>query len=264
MMEMMANGLHHVACDTISVQHQFLCKTPVFESNLPTCSFFLPSHLFHFLVPELHNYAMSSTSERQMIELLAERAKLLADGAQFDHALHDAATIRALAPASSVGYLLAGDVYQMQGRQRAAVSMYEDGLASVPENEDGYTHLSNRRTDALHADAKHVDFISQLFLDNVVNVIFPIILDSELSTETPCPYLYVCRAWRRRILENYGLRFQVTVSIIQGQHDQLVKFADHVKSLAIIDFYESANDFYADILKKAHFPKLNILTIRGK
>lgn len=219
------------------------------------------------MVPELHNYAMSNTSERQIIELLAERAKLLANGAQFDYALHDAGTIRALAPTSSVGYLLAGDIHQMQGRQRAAVSMYEDGLANVSENEDGYTDLSKRRTDALHADSKRVDFISQLFLDNVVNVIFPIILDSELSPEEPCPYLYVCRTWRRRILEDYGLRFQVIISatsMIPNQQDQLVKFAGHVNSLTITDYSETANDHYADILGKTHFPKLNILAIYGK
>ncbi|CDH54821.1 predicted protein [Lichtheimia corymbifera JMRC:FSU:9682] len=67
----------------------------------------------------------------QFVKVLNERARLLANSAQFDTALYDAAAIRAIFSWSGFGYLCTGDVYCQQGRYAAAISIYDQGFEEV-------------------------------------------------------------------------------------------------------------------------------------
>ncbi|KAJ8657986.1 hypothetical protein O0I10_006257 [Lichtheimia ornata] len=177
----------------------------------------------------------------RFIENLNERSTALANGANFDLALRDAAFMRLLNPTSSIGYLKAGTIYQQQGRRKEAAAMYEEGIANVPSSDDGYTNLQKQHAHALSASNKRIDFISQLPLDLVVSTTLPLVFHNyKLSPHTRCPYLYVSRTWQQRILQRNDLRFDIPRSDGMPHPDgnQLIKFAPHVKSLTVGDWDE--------------------------
>ncbi|CDS06465.1 hypothetical protein LRAMOSA08993 [Lichtheimia ramosa] len=172
----------------------------------------------------------------QLMEKLDGRATALANGVQFELALRDAAFLRTLAPRSSLGYLTAGYIYRQQGYQQEAVAMYDQGLVNVPASDVCYTKLQLEQADAANAASKRIDFITQLSLDLVTSVLLPLVFDNaSLQPDTPCPYLYVSRAWQHVILESNNLDFYIDRKrcTLPDHDDQLARFSAHVKSLTI-------------------------------
>lgn len=192
----------------------------------------------------------------QLVEKLNVRSATLARGGQIHFALSDAATMRVLAPRSSVGYLRAGAIYQQQGNERAAVRMYDQGLEAVSPSDHGYTDLKQRRAEAMHAaDSKRVDFITQLPLDIVATSITPLLFESvHLHADKPCPYLYVSRAWQQRLLASNPLTFMIHKDVSDSR--QVIKFASHVKSLVIPSNKYGSEYDPAHVLLKANYPSL--------
>lgn len=172
----------------------------------------------------------------QLIEHLDARAKSLANGAQFDLALRDAAMVRALSPTSALGYLRAGYVYQQQGRQQAAIRIYKQGLQAVPSTDPGYSHLEASCGAALEAQEKRIDFMSKLPADIVSMTIVPLLFeDYPLRQDSTCPYFYVSPTWRDRILENNALHFHFFHSR-PGADDPgygLLSYSPHFKALTM-------------------------------
>lgn len=192
----------------------------------------------------------------RLLEKLNERSATLARGGQFHLALSDAATMRVLAPRSSVGYLRAGTIYEQQGNQRAAVRMYDQGLETVPPSEHGYTNLEKRRTEAMHAaDTKCVDFITQLPLDIVTTSITPLLFENNrLDANKPCSYLYVSHPWQQRLLASNPLTFMIHEDVSDSV--QVIKFASHIKSLLIPHNKYGTEYDPAQVLLKANYPNL--------
>lgn len=195
----------------------------------------------------------------RLIRKLNDRSTALAQGAHYDLALRDAGYMRLLDPTCSIGYLKAGEIYEQQGRQLQALTMYEEGLVKVSSSDQHYTQLVHKRDDASRTAGKRMDFIGDLPVElasEIVNLVFDNYL---LLPYTPCPYLYVSQKWRQRILNRNDLRFGLFRSRSpQTFHSsELAKFAAHIKSLAfeigksgpIHD--ENARDFI-----NTHFPSL--------
>ncbi|KAJ8652710.1 hypothetical protein O0I10_011655 [Lichtheimia ornata] len=178
------------------------------------------------------NGAFKRTVE-QLVQVLNDRARLFANSAQFDAALRDAAAIRTILPGSGFGYLTTGDVQCQQGRYAAAIAMYDQGLAAVPESDQYYQQLQQHRSVAVANSNKRVDYISQLPLDIVITNIIPRV-DPKFHSDFLCEYLYVSRTWKERFLQQpNGLDFdfgEETETFKRG-HDQLVRFAPYVQKL---------------------------------
>ncbi|KAJ8658010.1 hypothetical protein O0I10_006281 [Lichtheimia ornata] len=172
----------------------------------------------------------------QLMENLNRRSTALANGANFDLALRDAAVMRVIIPTSSLGYLKAGNIYQQRGQHKEAVSMYEEGLLNVPSGDQCYTNLEKGHADAANAAYNSIDFISQLPLDIVESKILPLVFhDYKLEADTPCPYLYVSRTWRQRIQQCNNLSFHINRLPIDQpfQFRELERFSAHVKTLSM-------------------------------
>ncbi|KAJ8652590.1 hypothetical protein O0I10_011736 [Lichtheimia ornata] len=196
----------------------------------------------------------------QFTQVLNERAILFANSAQFGAALHDAAAIRALLPGSGLGYLCTGDVHCQQGRYAAAISIYDQGLETVPDTDAYYQQLQQHRLAAIANNNKRVDFINELPLDIVISHIVSRIAADLGSNELYEP-LYVSRAWQERILQRPdGLDFalgQEWVTLKNG-HDQLVRFAPYIRRIS----GSIKNGIHLDdLLSRAHFSNLKRLDL---
>ncbi|KAJ8652396.1 hypothetical protein O0I10_011976 [Lichtheimia ornata] len=188
---------------------------------------------------------------------IATATELLSNSAQFDTALRDAAAIRTLLPVSGLGYLCAGDVYCQQGHHSAAISIYDQGLETVPESDPYYQQLQQHRMAAVANNDKRVDFISRLPLDIVITNIVPR-MERVLSSRALHEPLYVSRTWQERILQQpNGLRFNSgrETNTFKKGHVQLIRFAPHVQTL-----YVSLLDVrFDDLFCQAHFSRLKEL-----
>ncbi|KAJ8652390.1 hypothetical protein O0I10_011970 [Lichtheimia ornata] len=195
----------------------------------------------------------------QFVKVLNERAKLLANSAQFERALRDAAAIRTISPGSGFGYLCMGDVYCQQGHHAAAISIYDRGLEAVPESDAYYHQLQQHRMTAINISNKRVDFISQLPLDIVIINIIPRI-EPKLYSHSLYGPLYVSRTWRERFLQHpdgLDYHFDDAEATFKAGHDQLVRFAPYVQSLDV-----SMKDVDLDeLFSRAHFSSLKVLDI---
>ncbi|CDS06486.1 hypothetical protein LRAMOSA09014 [Lichtheimia ramosa] len=169
----------------------------------------------------------------QFVQVLLERAKLLANRAQFEAALREAAAIRVIVPESGLGYLCAGDVYCQQARYAAAITIYGQGLEQVLDSDPYYHQLQQHRMRAINNNNKHVDFISLLPLDIVITNILPRVVPT-FSSRSSCELLYVSHAWQDRIIQqSNGLHFDFGSeedTFKKGQN-QLVRFSTHVQKL---------------------------------
>ncbi|KAJ8652703.1 hypothetical protein O0I10_011648 [Lichtheimia ornata] len=199
----------------------------------------------------------------QFAKVLNERARLLANSAQFDAALHDAAAIRAMIPRSGIGYLCTGDVYCQQGNHAAAIVIYHRGLKSVPKSDACYQQLQQHRKDAIANNNKRVDFVSRLPLDIVVTNIAPRLEPYHYERSEHHEPLYVSRAWRKRFLQQpNGLIFgfgEESETFARG-HTELVRFAPYVQLLSGSFSDDVRLD---DLFKRARFSNLKRLEITG-
>ncbi|CDH54816.1 predicted protein [Lichtheimia corymbifera JMRC:FSU:9682] len=194
---------------------------------------------------------------QQFVEVINERARLLANSAQFDTALRDAAAIRALLPGSGLGYLCMGDIYCQQGRYPAAVAIYDQGLEAVPESDPYYQQLQQHHIAAITKNSKRIDFISRLPLDIVVTNILPRITP-ELTVVMSFEPLDVSHAWRERILKHpKGLHFGFYGDTFDKDQERIVQFAPYIQSLA-----GSMTNFHLDdLFSRVHLPNLKDLDI---
>ncbi|KAJ8652705.1 hypothetical protein O0I10_011650 [Lichtheimia ornata] len=197
-----------------------------------------------------------------LVEVLNERAKLLANSAQFEAALRDSAAIRALLPGSGLGYMCMGDVYCQQGHHAAAISIYDQGLQAVPESDPCYQQLQQQRMKAVANNDKRIDFISQLPLDVVITNIVPRMEPAYLESDVLYEPLYVSRSWQESLLQQpKGLWFTFDqdqgVDTFKTGHAQLIRFAPYVQYLEGNLFDVDLDDLFS----RAHFSNLKELDL---
>ncbi|KAJ8652397.1 hypothetical protein O0I10_011977 [Lichtheimia ornata] len=211
-------------------------------------------------------------------KVLNDRAKLLANSAQFDAALRDAAAIRALLPRSGIGYLTTGDVYCQQGHHAAAITIYDQGLEAVPESDPCHQQLQQQRMTAIANNNKRIDFISRLPLDIVVTNIIPRV-QCQVYCDILSEYLYVSRAWQERFLKqpnglyyyfgsenhrSYQQANEFWHHLFSNKEDtfkmgypQLGPFAPYIQSLRV----PMGDILLDDLFSRVHFSNLRVLDI---
>ncbi|KAI7874113.1 hypothetical protein K492DRAFT_200217 [Lichtheimia hyalospora FSU 10163] len=106
---------------------------------------------------------------------------------------------------------------------------------------------------------RRIDFISQLPAELAMRKLIPMLMDNDrLDPSVPCPYLYVSKLWRDRIIQSLdGLRFSICWQQEDQRCSELVQFAQHTKTLSI-DCYE---EWMSDLLRDNDFSSLEKITI---
>ncbi|CDS06475.1 hypothetical protein LRAMOSA09003 [Lichtheimia ramosa] len=197
---------------------------------------------------------------QQFVKVLNERAKLLANSAQFEAAIRDAAAIRTMLPESGLGYLCTGDVCCQQGHYAAAIAIFDQGLEAVHESDPYYQQLEQHRLAAFAYNNKRVDFITKLPFDIVVTYIVPRMIPVFFSNSS-CELLYVSREWQDRLLKQPdGLSFEFdlrTDALTTQGHNPLVQFAPCIQRLEGF----ISDDRLDELFGRANFSKLKRLEL---
>ncbi|CDH54769.1 predicted protein [Lichtheimia corymbifera JMRC:FSU:9682] len=166
---------------------------------------------------------------KTFVQLLYDRATAFAACAQFSLAERDANAMRAIDPSSPLGYLCGGYIFELQGHQKAAIDMYDEGLRSVPWDDLGYILLEKARHEAKCLDNKRIDFISQLPLDVVAKNIVPRILDHGSSSSSSLLLQQVSRVWQERVL----LCTSSNTRLVQHQQEESITSLQIEETLAL-------------------------------
>ena len=77
-------------------------------------------------------------------------------------AIENAEEIITYAPEWSIGYLRLGNLLHMQGKQSAAISLYEKALMKISGGDPGYQQLIQDKRNAEEKSKRYVDMISTL------------------------------------------------------------------------------------------------------
>ncbi|KAI7878400.1 hypothetical protein K492DRAFT_218130 [Lichtheimia hyalospora FSU 10163] len=198
---------------------------------------------------------------QQQLSYLDNRARALASCAHFEAALRDAITMQELAPTLAAGYLCAGHVYSLQGREKAAIEICDQGLAVVPLSDPSYQQLVDARSMAQDKDKKTVDFIKAFPLDIIENIAPRILSAEEMAPSELGEYLGVSRVWREKLLIGVqGLHIGSTIENDLGDNDDLlVQVAPYCIALTL---YPKAIGF-TRLMSKVHFKSLHTLVLHA-
>lgn len=198
-----------------------------------------PTTLFTFV-------SESTTKLAQCVDdllmVLNDRAKGLAECANFDAALCDASTMQQLSPSSPLGYLCAGRVYSQQGRQRDAIAIYDQGLSAVNKDDPGYSDLQHAKTDAVDLDNRRFDLFSELLCDTTLaQQLVPMLMNNKQYIDTE--YFMVSKTWREKLMRIVGDDDECDV-VLNGNEDPLnsplARCAARTKSLTIKAYRDDA------------------------
>ncbi|KAJ8654305.1 hypothetical protein O0I10_010001 [Lichtheimia ornata] len=206
----------------------------------------------------------STAACNQLVQLymgfLDLRSKTRAIRGEFDTALDDAATMQQLAPASALGYLRGGYIYDMRGLRREAIRVYDEGLSHVAIDDPAYQLVVNAKSSSEEALNRRFDFMDQLPPDILMNIVPRFVGNDALSSDKQYPYLNVSKRWHHVIppIANFHFIIKQPKTLDQG-HDHLVSVSRHVKTLTLQGCPKTINRFF----QRASFEALTQLTIKA-
>ncbi|KAI9258137.1 hypothetical protein BDA99DRAFT_606350 [Phascolomyces articulosus] len=142
------------------------------------------------LTPEIDQLTFELTKR------LEKRAMVYAKMAKFDKAMGDAEIIMQYAPTSCRGYLLAGIIYEEQGKITKADEIYKIGQEKVLHYDDGYSKLSMK----INFLQKKCDSSNRIKLVDILpaEVIHSIFCLLSIEDRVTCSE--VCQSWQQAIL----------------------------------------------------------------
>ena len=197
---------------------------------------------------------------QEQLGYLDNRARALASCAHFEAALRDAATMQELAPTLAAGYLYAGHVYSLQGRQYAAIDIYDQGLAAIPLSDPSRQQLVDARSMAQGKDSKCVDLIKDFPLDIIEHIVPRILSEEEIAPNELEEYLGVSRVWREKLLLGVReLHIEGRTDDDLGGNDLLEQVAPYCTALTL---KRNTNGF-TRFNPKAPFKSLHTLILCG-
>ncbi|KAI7878399.1 hypothetical protein K492DRAFT_209006 [Lichtheimia hyalospora FSU 10163] len=196
---------------------------------------------------------------QEQLRHLDNRARVLATCAHFEAALRDAITMQELAPTLAAGYLCAGHVCSFQGREKAAIEIYDKGLAVVPLSDPSHQQLLDTRSMAQEKDSKCIDFISEFPLDIIEHIAPKILSAEEMAPSELEEYLGVSRVWREKLLLGVQeLHIESASDNDLGHSDDLLEqVAPYCTALTL---YRKAIGF-TRLMSKVQFKSLHTLVL---
>ncbi|KAJ8651655.1 hypothetical protein O0I10_012772 [Lichtheimia ornata] len=196
---------------------------------------------------------------QEQLTHLDNRARALATCGSFGAALKDVARIRQLVPSSAMGYLCAGHVYSLQGRQKAAINIYDKGLAAVSSSDPSHQQLVEARSMAQQRDRKRIDFINELPLDIIMNIAPWILSTERMAPSEIREYLDVSRVWREKLLS--CVRELHVLSTTNDSHLDADGLPGLIATYCTTLTLESRVTCLRDFISDARYPLLKALNI---
>ncbi|KAI7878398.1 hypothetical protein K492DRAFT_6952 [Lichtheimia hyalospora FSU 10163] len=197
---------------------------------------------------------------QEQLSYLDKRARALATTAHFEAALKDATTMQQLNPSSAAGYLCAGHVCSHQGREKAAIAIYDQGLAVVPLSDPSYQQLVDARSRAQAQNCRCIDFIKELPVDIIENIVSRILTEEAMAPSEVREYLGVSREWQEKLLQcSRWLHVESTTSDDLAKDDELLEqVAPYCTGLTL--GYHTAG--LSQLMSETQYPSLRTLIAR--
>ena len=212
---------------------------------------------------DLSARAITHVQQYQLVALLNLRAQAFGMRGNFEEAVKDAKEIIKYAPERSIGYLRLGNLLHMQGKQSAAITLYDEALAKISNQDEGYQQLIQDKKKAEEKHKQHVDMITML-PSELVDAIFEYL--PETTKVIAC--MDVSKPWRKRIVQSQTI--WRTIWSHFGEMDNksaplliraIPHIAHHVKDLTIDRSDMEIEQMYLDYMEKGYFKRIKNLTL---
>ncbi|KAI9250430.1 hypothetical protein BDA99DRAFT_575361 [Phascolomyces articulosus] len=221
-------------------------------------------------VIDLSTDAINHVYQSYFISVLDARAHAFGIEGHFSKAIRDAEEMIRYAPTQAIGYLRLGQLLSIQGKQSAAIKIYEKSLAMV-EKQDGddpaYVELIQRKKRAMEKSEQRLDFITMLPLE-IVDAIF-----EDFSEPAMFRCMAVSTRWREILLncpkawaKVYHNHFYYESSVYQvGRTPAILRalphIARHIKNMeAIINSMETGQ-IYLELFENGAFQNIKTLEL---
>ncbi|KAG2226866.1 hypothetical protein INT45_010145 [Circinella minor] len=202
--------------------------------------------------------AISALFERHYVALLDKRSYAYAMQGDFKAALEDAYEMINHAPRSAKGYLRAGNLYAMEGKQTQAIQICQRGIETVPNHHHGYRLLKEHKVLAEYKNAKRIDFVARLPLETAFTVFM------QLDRGEKGIALTVSKTWRERLLicshawnklTSTGCKADMIIS------KAIDRIGPHVQTLLLACKTNSLRNLYLNHIKEGIFTHLRTLIL---
>ncbi|KAG2217236.1 hypothetical protein INT45_012695 [Circinella minor] len=236
--------------------------TTIINTAIPLSSFEKVKNAYnHSDYDELIRQATNTIVHIEQLELLLmleHRAHALGMKSKFGAAEQDAETMIKYAPTLPQSYLCFGKILSMQGKQKRALKVYQEGLEKVPMNHLAYGQLLQAKKMADEKNNQHFDLVSALPLEVKDEIV-------KLLSETERSNLFdVSTTWSQR-LENcqeawkyiYNDQYDGVIAVSQV----LSKIAKHINHLTITSINREVWLKYLELLENGHFKNLKSLEL---
>ncbi|KAI7847136.1 hypothetical protein BDC45DRAFT_26069 [Circinella umbellata] len=206
--------------------------------------------------------AIKYIEQFELLWVFERRALALSMQSQFQAAEEDAKAMIEYAPTLSQGYLCFGQLLSMQGKQKRASNVYQEGLEKVASNDLAYGQLLQAKKMVDEKTNQHFDLVSALPIEIMDEIVL-------LSKEEERANLFdVSRIWSQR-LENCQNAWKYIYnnhwhSRIMAVARVLPKIEKHIHHLTIKTTMEKAWVRYLEDLENGYFRKLKSLEVIGK
>ncbi|KAI8139928.1 hypothetical protein BJV82DRAFT_625541 [Fennellomyces sp. T-0311] len=200
--------------------------------------------------------AISRMFENDYVELLDKRAFAQAMKSRFAAAEQDAREIIKHTPQSGRGYVRAGELYAMQGKQDKAAEIYAIGSTVVPKTDTFYARLMAHEKLATEKANLKLDMIARLPLETTFNIFDRL----PLATKGAC--LNVSKVWRERLIKCASAWNTLTAQ--GGVEDMAIcnaipKIGTHVKELTLACKTKQLRAIYLTHMRNGYFKNLSTL-----
>ncbi|KAI9246731.1 hypothetical protein BDA99DRAFT_526806, partial [Phascolomyces articulosus] len=149
-------------------------------------------------VIDLSTDAIHHVQQWDLIPVLDRRAHAFGMKGHFEKAVQDAEEIISFAPTRAIGYLRLGQLFAMQGKQLAAIQIYEEALTKVEKQQDngdsGHQELIQRKMRAMEKNDQRLDFITVFPLE-IIDSIF-----EGFGENTKLISMQVSTKWRNTVM----------------------------------------------------------------
>ena len=215
---------------------------------------------------DLSTKAITYVQQLQLVAFLNLRAHAYGMKGYFDKAVQDAKKIIEYAPEWSIGYLRLGSLLHMQGKQSAAIIIYEEALTIVSPQDPDYEQLAQDKKKAEEKSKRCVDMITMLPIE-LVHDIFKYLPDTtkviaciDVSKEWHEKISQSSMLWRR-LLDDFDECDNETATLVARA---IPHIAQHVKNLTISMKNKEVGYTYLNYMEKGHFKSIKDLTLMGK
>ncbi|KAG2218678.1 hypothetical protein INT45_013344 [Circinella minor] len=250
----------------MSIALPVTAATTIINTALPSSSFEKVKNAY-----KLHDYdeiirqathAITHIEQLELLFILDQRAHALSRKGQFGAAEHDAETMIKYAPTLPQGYLCLGQLLSMQGKQKRASKVYQEGLEKIPTNDLVYGQLLQAKKRVDETKDRHFDLMSALPIEIKDEIVKLLSQDEKFNifdvSTTWSEWLENCQvAWKYVCTYYYHVEDMTVLEV-------LPKIGKHIHHLTLTGTSEKLWLKYFEHFENGLFCNLKWLDITGQ